>query len=155
MSTLIENLTDNLNNQISLYSDLVAIEIEKKNFIVTNDLETLSTMNTVENNIISKINRLDKKRIEITTDICDVLSLELDTFTLLHLADVLTVQEDKDLVVSIRIKLNTLMDKLKKANNVNKDLIQASLDYVNFSLTAIKSIQEPMETGYENDLKRR
>lgn len=154
MATLIGDLTENFNKQIALYSDLLAIEVEKKNFIVTNDLDTISTMNTVENTIISKINRLDKKRLEIVTDICDVLSLNLNEFTLINLCDVLSIQEDKDAILEIREKLGALMEDLKKANNINKNLIETSLDYINFSLTAIKSIQEPMQTGYENDLKR-
>lgn len=154
MATLIGDLTDNLNKQIDLYNDLLAIEIEKKNFIVVNDLDTLATMNTVENTIISKINRLDKKRLETVRDMCDVLSLDIKTFTLSNLCDALKMQEDKDAVLEIREKLNALMEELKKANNANKVLIEASLDYINFSLNAIKSIQEPMQTGYENDIKR-
>ncbi len=155
MATIIGDLIDVFNKQIVLYNDLLAIGNEKKNIILKNDVETLTTMNTVENNIISKVNRLEKQRIVIVNDICDVLSIKSDSFTLSNLAESLTVEEDKQAVLQIRDALNEIIFKLSKVNELNKTLIESSLDYVNFSLNTLRSVQEPMDTGYEKDLKNK
>ncbi len=155
MATIISDLIEIFNKQIILYNDLLAISNEKKNIILKNDIETLNTMNTVENNIISKINRLEKERIVIINDICDVLSINADGFTLSSLADSLNIEEDKQAVLKIRDELNDIIGTLTKINELNKTLIESSLDYVNFSLNALRSAQTPMESGYEKDLKNK
>ncbi len=155
MATLIDDLIDVFDKQILLYNDLLAIGKEKKNVILENNIETLTTMNTVENTIISKINRLEKQRISVINDICEVLSINLDDFTLSNLSDSLNVEEDKNKVIKIKDELNAIIAELKKVNDVNKTLIESSLDYVNFSLNTLKSAREPIETGYENELKHK
>ncbi len=155
MATIISDLIDVFNKQIVLYHDLLAIGNEKKNIIMKNDIDTLTTMNTVENNIISKVNRLEKQRIVIINDICDVLSIKADSFTLSNLANSLTIEEDKEAVLKIKDELNNIISELSRVNDLNKTLIESSLDYVNFSLNTLRSVQEPIETGYEKDLKKK
>lgn len=155
MATIIGDLIDVFEKQILLYNDLLAISTEKKNVIVKNDLETLTTMNTVENSIISKVNRLEKQRLAIIKDICDVLSMNINTFTLTNLANSLNVEEDRVKVLDIRDRLNEIITTLNKVNEQNKNLIQSSLDYVNFSLNMIRSAKEPSGSGYENDIKKK
>ncbi len=155
MATLIGDLIEVLDKQIVLYNDLYEIGKEKKNIIIVNDLETLTTMNTVENTIISKINRFEKQRIEIIKDICDVLAIKSTNFTLTELAQTVTNADDKKDILEVRDRLNTVLDNLVVVNTVNKDLVESSLEYVNFSLNAIRSASQPMESGYENDLKKK
>ncbi len=154
MASIIDDLIDVFNKEILLYNDLLAIGKEKKNVILQNDIETLTTMNTVENTIISKINRYEKQRLVVVNDICEVLSINIDDFTLSSLADSLNVAEDKEKILSIKNELNSIIAELGKVNNVNRALIESSLDYVNFSLNTLKSAREPRESGYENELKK-
>ncbi len=153
MATLIGDLIEVFEKQILLYDDLLAISNEKKHVIIKNDMETLTTMNTVENSIISKINRLEKQRLVIIKDICDVLSLNVNNFTLSELANSLNIEEDKQAVLEIRDKLNKIILELNTVNELNKTLIESSLEYINFSLNSIRSAQAPMATGYEDDIK--
>lgn len=153
MATLIDDLVEVFEKQIVLYNDLNVIGREKKNTIMQNDIETLTTMNTVENTIISKINRLEKQRIEVVKDICDVLSIKSSQFTLSHLIEVLTDEDDKKSILVVRDNLNNVLENLSEVNRVNKNLVESSLEYVNFSLNAIKSASSPIETGYENEVK--
>ncbi len=155
MATLIGDLVETLEKQIVLYNDLYEIGKEKKKIIIDNDLETLTTMNTVENTIISKINRLEKKRVETVNDICDVLAIKTDNFTLTELSMNLSDIDDKKNVLEIREKLNEVSEKLSAVNTVNRTLVESSLEYVNFSMNAIKSAKQPLETGYEKDLKKK
>ncbi len=155
MATLIGDLIEVLDKQIVLYKDLYEIGKEKKNIIIINDLETLTTMNTVENTIISKINRLEKQRLETINDICDVLAIKSTNFTLTELAQTVTNADDKKDVLEVRDRLNDILDSLAVVNTVNRELVDSSLEYVNFSINAIRSATQPMESGYENDLKKK
>ncbi len=153
MATIMDNLTDILEKQILLYDDLLAISKEKKKVLLENNVETLTTMNTVENTIISKINRLEKQRLEVVKDICDVLAMNQKNFGLSELADTLNNEEDKNKILEIRERFNDITNQLNEANEVNKNLIQNSLEYVNFTINTIRSVNQPMETGYENEIK--
>ncbi len=155
MATLIDDLIEVFEKQIHLYSDLVAISVEKKHIILKNDIETLTTMNTVENSIISKINRLEKQRLEIINDISSVLTIDINNFTLSGLAEALNVEEDKQKVLNIKDEMNDIIEKLNKANETNRILVESSLEYINYSMNVIKSVQQPMETGYEQDIKKK
>lgn len=153
MSTLIDDLTEVFDKEMQLYADLLAIGAEKKNIILKNDIETLSTMNTVESSIINKINRLEKERIVIIKDMCSVLSINPENFTLKEISETLTVEEDKQKILEIRDSLNEMMQKLKEVTQTNNMLIESSLEYINFSLNIYRSTNEPIDAGYEKEIK--
>lgn len=153
MSTLINDLTEVFDKEMLLYADLLAIGAEKKNIILKNDIETLGTMNTVESSIINKINRLEKERIVIIKDMCSVLSINPENFTLREIAETLTVEEDKQKILEIRDNLNDTMQKLGEVTQTNNMLIESSLEYIDFSLNIYRSANEPIDAGYEKEIK--
>lgn len=155
MATLIDELTGILDEQIKLYEDVLAIGKEKKNVIIKNDMETLAKMNTVESSIVNRINRLEKQRLITIKDMCDVLSIKPEDFTLKQLADTLTVEEDKQKILDIRDKLNQIMAELATVNSINTALIESSLEYIEFSLNLYKSANQMQSAGYEEDLKNK
>lgn len=153
MSTLIDTLTEILDEQIKLYEDILAIGKEKKNVIMKNDMENLAKMNTVESSIVNRVNRLEKQRLVTIKDMCDVLSIRPEDFTLKQLSDTLTVEEDKNRILEIRDRLNEIMGELFTVNSVNTALIESSLEYIEFSLNLYKSANQVQNAGYEQDLK--
>lgn len=155
MATLIDELIDVFNKQLRLYEDVLAIGKEKKNVILKNDIETLAQMNEVESSIVNKLNRLEKQRILIISDMCEVLDINKDTFTLKELSEKLTIQEDKEKILNIRDELNAMMKELRVVNELNQTLIENSLEYINFSLNLYQSGAGQMQVGYQDDIKKK
>lgn len=155
MATLIDELIDVFNKQLRLYEDVLAIGKEKKNVILKNDIETLAQMNEVESSIVNKLNRLEKQRLLIISDMCEVLDINKDTFTLKELSEKLTIEEDKEKILNIRDELNAMMKELRVVNELNQTLIENSLEYINFSLNLYQSGAGQMQVGYQDDIKKK
>ncbi len=155
MATIIDELIEVIEKQIGLYKEIYAISSEKKNVIIINDLETLQNMNTVENSIVNQVNKLEKLRLSIVTDICTVLGLVEDEFTLTKLSEKLTTSNDKEKIINLRDEIRCIMDNIKAVNDLNSQLINNSLEYIDFSLNLMRNVGDNMSAGYDvNELRK-
>ena len=73
MASLIEVLIDVLNQESEVYEGLLTVSHEKTQVIVKNDIKRLSEIVEVEQDTLTNINALEKKREEAVTDIASVL----------------------------------------------------------------------------------
>jgi flagellar biosynthesis/type III secretory pathway chaperone len=63
---LMDNLLEILSEQAENYENLLGLSKEKKDVIVSNDVKDLQTITSLENTLLGKHQRLEKKRIEVT-----------------------------------------------------------------------------------------
>ena len=69
-----ENLIEVLKNESSEYEGLLELSQEKTSYIVKGDLENLQKITDEEQEWVARLNRLEKKRVEVTADIANVLN---------------------------------------------------------------------------------
>ncbi len=140
MSGLLNSLIDSLTEQKQYYTELALISEEKRKVIISNDLQNLADFTTVENILISKNDKLEKRLDEIIKDIGIVLNIKPDELNVTKIASVINNENDKEALLQVTKDLHALAETLKKHNSVNKELLNGAIDYVQFSLNVLQNV---------------
>jgi acyl-CoA reductase-like NAD-dependent aldehyde dehydrogenase len=138
MASLIDNLLIRVNEQKSCLEELLILSSAKRDLIVNNDIENLQKMTSAESAIVAKNQKLDKEREEIVKDIATVLAENAEELTLTRISELITNDEDKQNIIKARDEINTILIDLKRHNDQNNELINVSLDYIEFSMNVIR-----------------
>ncbi len=139
MASLYEELVSNLNEQLEYYGELSAIALEKTGVIVANDIESLSKINTVENMLVVRLEKLDKKNKEILDDILMVTGKQIDKVTVRNVAKLLSNEEGAELE-RLTQELYNVATTMKETNEKNKVLVDTSLEYAEFSMNVYREV---------------
>ncbi len=143
MASLITELIDTLKNQNEIYKSLLDSASRKKVFIVENNIEKLQELVKQENLLVGRNQRLEKKRIELFSDIAMVLGKNVTDITLKQFIDTIKGQEGEKELIELREEMLEVLPKLKTLNDQNQELLQMSIDYVDFSMNLIRSNSAP------------
>ena len=92
MASLMENLIEVLDLESREYEDLLELSTKKTSVIVAGGLDDLAKITDEEQNVVSKINRLEQKRQEVYADIANVINRDVDT---LMLADLIAMLKSR------------------------------------------------------------
>ncbi len=151
MASLMENLIDVLEKESSEYEVLLALSLKKTPIIVGGNLENLQKITDEEQEVVSRVNNLDKKRMEITADIANVLNKDVETLKLANLMEMLQSRpaEQKALAAS-HDRLQVVVRKLQRVNKQNEELLNESLEMVQFELNMIQAMKAAPETANYN-----
>ena len=148
MASLMENLMDLLEQENSEYEKLLELSMQKTPTIIEGDIEKLNKITDEEQIIVGKVNRLDKEREKIMKDIATVLNKDVQILKLSHLITLLAekpAQQNRLSAIHTKLKINT--DQMVRVNNRNRELIQSSLDKVQYNMNILKSMKAAPETA--------
>ncbi len=153
MASLYEDLVSNLKQQIEYYEELLQISTEKTKVIVANDIESLSKINTVENMLVVRLEKLDKKNREVISDIVMVTGKKVDKLTVKSIATVLSKDEGAALV-KLADELVEVATRMKEVNERNKLLVDTSIEYSDFSMNVYRELLDKnVKVTYDNNGK--
>ena len=139
MASLIEELVDVLEKEADFYQQLIPMSREKTRIVVQNDVTALQEITEKEQLIIEQVNALERKRAEIMDNIKIVINRKSDSLNLKTLIGLLDNQPKEQHKLSVlHDKLNILIKQLIEFNNRNKDLIQESLDMIEFNMNVMQ-----------------
>lgn len=147
MATLIQELTNILQQQHEVYSKLLNIASQKKVAIIENNLPNLQKIIEQENLVIGKNFKLDKKREEIFFDIANVLNIK--DVSLAKIIDAVKNQDGYEELVNIKKKLEDVLPKLKVLNDQNQELVKMSMEYIDYSINLIRLGTTGKSTYYD------
>lgn len=151
MASLMENLMDTLEEEQVLYEELLRLSMKKTPIIIKGDTKALQQITDEEQDVIDKINHLDKKRQEVMKDIANVMNRDVDTLRIIHLIQMLEKRPvEQKRLSSINDRLKETVDKMRRYNEQNKLLIESSLEMVAFDLNLIQSLKSAPETANYN-----
>lgn len=142
MASLYDELVSNLNEQIGYYNELFSISREKTQVIIKNDIENLGKINTVENMLVVRLEKLDKKTTETMKSIVMVTGKELERITVKNVAKLLSSTEGAELE-ELANKIYNVMIDIKEVNSKNKILVDTSLEYAEFSMNIYRNMLDP------------
>ena len=143
-----EDLISILEQEDSLYEDLLKLSMSKTPVLISGDLEALSRITEDEQEIVNKVNALDKKREEGMKDIANVLGKDVKTLKLTDLIDVLRSRPaEQNRLAAIYDKLSDTIGQMKRTNEQNKELIESSLEMVQFDMTVLQAYKAATETA--------
>ena len=149
MASLMEELMQTLVQEEKLYAELIPIEEEKTRAIVGNDLQGMQAITERERDMVDRTTALEAKREEIAVNIATVLGKDPKTITLDEIEESLKRQpEDRKKLQSIHDALKKTVNRLKTINDQNKELLQESMNMVEFNMNVMRSSQ--MSSGSSN-----
>lgn len=155
MASLIEEIITTLNSQNTHYEEILILAEEKSKIIKNQDIETLQKVTSAETAIIGKIQKLEIKREEIVKNIAIVLNQKYEELTISKIAEIINNEDDKANLLEVKSKLKQTLETLKKKNELNKGLLQSSLDYVDFSVNVIRNgNNDPLQDELPQELRK-
>ncbi len=148
MASLIEELIETLNKENEEYGKLLELSRQKSAVIVERNIPALEKITDDEQNVMTTIGKLDAKRDQVTRDIADVINKDVETLKLSVLIDLLSKQPDEQRRLSeIHDKLKVTVGNVRTINESNRQLIEQSLEMVDFDLNMIRSMRQAPETN--------
>ncbi|MDF2610848.1 MAG: hypothetical protein K0R92_2322 [Lachnospiraceae bacterium] len=145
-----EELIATLEQEYHVYEELLPIEEDKTKVIVRNDLQALQQITDQEQNVVDKINALERKREEILVNIGTVISRDPKTLRIQTIIQMLEKQPKEQKHLSdIHDNLVKIIHRLMEKNRHNNSLIQQSLEMIEFNMNFIQSTRMlPGNNGY-------
>ncbi len=148
MASLIEELIETLNKENEEYEKLLEMSKRKSAVIVSRDIPALEKITDDEQIVVSRIANLDSKRAQVTSDIANVINKDVETLKLSVLIELLSKQPNEQRALAeIHDKLKTTVESVRAINESNKQLIDQSLEMVEFDLNMIRAMRQAPETN--------
>ena len=143
MASLLENLIDVLDSENTEYDRLVTLAESKTSAIVAGDIENLGKIMEEEQEIVGKIQGMEKQRV----------NRDVETLKLIDLIQMLeSMPDQKQKLEGVQKSLRMTIDKLRETNGKNQMLLSERLDMVNFNLDMIRAMKSaPQTANYSRD----
>ena len=143
MAGMITQLAEIMTEQAERCNELLGLTLEEKDVLVKNDVEELQKLTNLKNMVITQNNRLERKRISLVNDIAEVMGHTGKDIDLTTLLEIIGEQPESANLQEVGSNLKETLHKLKEANDLNRQLLEASLEYVNYSLNMVMSSTNP------------
>lgn len=146
-----EDFIDTLDKEDSEYSTLLEISKRKTPVIVKGDVEELSKITDEEQLVVDRISALEKRRVELLKDIATVLNKDVQTLKVPELIKLLARQpKEQQKLQDVYDRVKATATEMKRVNDQNKDLVELSLEMVEFDINVIQAMKKGPETGDYN-----
>ena len=150
MASLMENIVEVLEKENAEYQTLIKLSEEKTPIIIKGDLENLNRITEAEQVIVARIQKLEKERMSTMKDISEVTNFKAD----IKLGDLITMMdkhpEEQKKLKDLHDRLKETMNQMKRVNEQNRDLLQNSLEMVQFEMNLLQSLKTAPETADYN-----
>ena len=153
MASLLENLIDVLDKENAEYEKLIVLAEDKTPTIVKGDVESLSKITEDEQEIVGRIQGMEKQRIKVLADVANVVNRDVETLKLIDLIQMLEKMPDQQKrLKDIHGSLKKTTEKLREINDKNQLLLADKLDMVEFNLNMIRAMKSaPQTANYSRD----
>ena len=148
-----ENLIDVLDSENAQYERLVTLAESKTSVIVAGDIENLGKIMEEEQEIVGRIQGMEKNRNKFLADIANVVNRDVESLKLIDLIQMLeSMPDQKQKLEDVQTDLRKTIDKLRETNGKNQLLLSERLDMVNFNLDMIRAMKSaPQTANYSKD----
>jgi flagellar biosynthesis/type III secretory pathway chaperone len=136
MEGLWERLIEVLEKESSLYRDILALSRHKTNTIVEGKVGQLEQLTGVEQKMLLSIGGLERQREETVNELARFLGIPADQLNI-SLAVQKAGEGLKERLADLRDEITMTLKELKEVNDLNSDLIEKSLEYIDFSINLI------------------
>ena len=149
MASVIQELISILDEEQQIYEELLPIASEKTNVIIKNNLESLQSITTREQQALDRIATLEKKRSEVIVNIGIILNKKPADIKLKDIVKVLdnSPEEQRELA-QLHDNLKRTVKRLVNINTQNRSLIEQSLEMIEFNMNLIQSTRMSPGNNY-------
>ncbi len=144
---LLTNLRKLLEVEYKFYQDLENLLIEERNALVEVNNETLTNINFQKESLLINIVEVKNKRSELLKEISLLIGIETDDITLTFLAS--NFSKYSKIFYDFKVKFKKIGNKIKSLNEINKHVIDSSLQFIKSSLNIMfQSSKKAVYTNY-------
>lgn len=148
MASLMENLIEVLGQESEEYEGLLALSQKKTRIIASANLEDLQKITDDEQEVVSRLSRLEKKRIEVTADIANVLNKDVEKLKLSNLVEMMAARPEEQVkLAEAHDRLKIVVRELQRINEQNKELLEEGLEMVEFEMNLLQAAKAAPETA--------
>lgn len=148
MASLMENLIEVLENESIEYEGLLNLSQKKTAVIVSGNLDELQKITDEEQFVVSRINNLERKRVETTADIANVLNRDVESLKLPKLIELMAARpEEQRKLAAAHDSLQGKVYELKRVNEQNSELLANALEMVEFEMTLLQAAKTAPATA--------
>ena len=146
MASLIEELISTLDLENKEYEQLLQLSKEKTQIIIEGDVGKLNEIVALEQVHTDKIAALEGRRTEVVTDIATVLNKDVETLTVRSITELLKGQDkEQKALAAVHDKLKLTLNDMVVINDIKKQLIEESLELINFNINYINGLNQMPE----------
>lgn len=142
MEELISKLEEILENEALLYTQILNIGNQKTDIIIKGKVNELAVLVEQEQDIVSKLAKLEFERDHVSTALHKELKLTDEEVTLTQLVKHIE-GKNADSLIERQNKLLDVLKQVKNVNDQNGKLINSSLEYIEFSINVLSSAVNP------------
>lgn len=151
MASLMDDLIQVLENENEQYKQLAELSKQKKQVIIDADVPALEKIVDLEQNVASKIQNLDNRRLKVMHDMSVVLNHSDQDFTVDTVIEMLSSQpKEQQRLKDVKKQLKTTLQEVRNINEQNQTLLNQALELVEFDLTLFRSMRTAPETANYN-----
>jgi flagellar biosynthesis/type III secretory pathway chaperone len=136
------NLYELLDNLIQLHKALQTLAVQKKEVLIKGDVDQLLAITTQEKKLIKAVNTAEDTRQSLVAHMFAEQGIHRDNGTLADLIKLTTSPEEKTRLLKARDELTRIVSELQKANELNQQLLEQSLSFVNMTLDLVTDSPE-------------
>lgn len=133
---LINELINVLEQENSIYEDILKISKNKTNIIVEGKVKELENIVKLEQTLVLQMAKLENIRESLVEKLSGEMKLKPEEITITGLVKYLQDGEAGKLK-AVQSKIGSTLSELKESNELNSKLIKNSLDYINFSVNIL------------------
>lgn len=149
MASLMEELFAVLSSEKEIYEKLIPVSEKKTGILIKGDLRELEVVAQEEQALVEQAASLGSEREKVIKNIGIVLNRDASTLDLSTLAGLLAKQpEEREKLARLHDSLKGVMRRLVEINEKNKNLIENSLEMIEFNMNFIQSTR--MSPGVNN-----
>ena len=151
MASLMDNLVKVLEEENAQYERLVELAKDKKQAIISADVDGLEKVTEQEQLVSGVLRNLGIRRDAVLKDMSDVLGKNFEEMTITKLVGYLEQQpKEQERLSEVRAKILTTGNQMQEWNRRNEELLNQALEMVEFDLTLFKSMRQAPETANYN-----
>lgn len=151
MASLMDDLTQVLENETVEYQKLLALSEDLRGALIESDVPAVERISASQEDVANGIQSLESKRTRIMNDIAVVLNKKPEELKVSVLEETLANQPKQQArLAAVRTELKETMDELKRTNQSNQALIRQSMELLEFDLNLFRSMRQAPETANYN-----
>ena len=151
MASLMDDLTQVLENETVEYKKLVELSEGLKEALIESDVPSVERLTAAQEEVSNGIQSLETQRARVMNDIAVVLNKKPDELKVSMLEESLAGQPAlQERLAAVRTELKQTMDELKRVNQTNQVLLRQSMELLEFDLNLFRSMRQAPETANYN-----
>ena len=148
MASLMDDLTQVLENETVEYKKLVELSESLREALIASDVPAVERLTADQEEVSNGIQSLESRRTRIMNDIAIVLNKKPEELKVSMLEQSLAGQPAlQERLAAVRTELKQTMDELKRINHTNQALLRQSMELLEIDLNLFRSMRQAPETA--------